>query len=79
MVLSGRLVLDDRVEDGRVTVNDGWITAVEPGLARRVTAPLPRTSRRASSTSTCTAGAGTMRWAVGRPSTGWPATCCAME
>ena len=32
-VLSGRLVLDDRVEDGRVTVADGWITAVEPGAA----------------------------------------------
>jgi N-acetylglucosamine-6-phosphate deacetylase len=30
-VLTGRLVLDDRVEDGRVTVADGWITAVEPG------------------------------------------------
>ena len=30
-VVSGRLVLDDRVEDGRVTVADGWITAVEPG------------------------------------------------
>jgi N-acetylglucosamine-6-phosphate deacetylase len=32
-VLSGRLVLDDRVEAGRVTVVDGWITAVEPGAA----------------------------------------------
>ena len=32
-VLSGRLVLDDRVEDGRVTVADGWITAVEPSAA----------------------------------------------
>ncbi len=32
-VVSGRLVLDDRVEDGRVTVADGWITAVEPGAA----------------------------------------------
>jgi len=32
-VLSGRLVLDDRIEAGRVTVADGWITAVEPGVA----------------------------------------------
>jgi len=32
-VVSGRLVLDDRVEDGRVSVADGWITAVEPGAA----------------------------------------------
>ena len=30
MVVVGRLVLDDRVEEGRVTVEDGWITAVEP-------------------------------------------------
>ena len=29
-VASGRLVLDDRVEDGQVTVEDGWISAVEP-------------------------------------------------
>jgi len=28
-VVSGRLVLDDRVEDGRVTIEDGWISAVE--------------------------------------------------
>ena len=30
LVMVGRLVLDDRVEEGRVTVEDGWITAVEP-------------------------------------------------
>jgi N-acetylglucosamine-6-phosphate deacetylase len=29
MVVSGRLVLDDRVEAGRITVEDGWITALE--------------------------------------------------
>ena len=29
-VVSGRLVLDDRVEEGRITVEDGWITAVDP-------------------------------------------------
>jgi N-acetylglucosamine-6-phosphate deacetylase len=29
MVVIGRLVLDDRVEDGRITVEDGRITAVE--------------------------------------------------
>ena len=40
-VLSGRLVLDDRVEDGRVTVADGWITAVEPGAATAGDAPAP--------------------------------------
>jgi len=30
-VVPGRLVLDDRIESGRITVEDGLITAVEPG------------------------------------------------
>lgn len=30
LIVSGRLVLDDRVEDGRITVEDGVIAAVEP-------------------------------------------------
>lgn len=30
IVVGGRLVLEDRVEAGRVTVADGWITAIEP-------------------------------------------------
>ena len=30
MIVSGRLVLDDRVEVGRITVEDGVIVTVEP-------------------------------------------------
>ena len=29
-VVRGRLVLDERVENGRITIEDGWITGVEP-------------------------------------------------
>jgi len=35
-IASGRLVLEDRVEDGRITVSDGWITAVEPDAATAI-------------------------------------------
>ena len=75
-VLTGRLVLADRVEAGRITVDDGWITPssrVRDGERRR----RPVSSRPGSSTSTSTAGAATTRWASRRRSTGWPAASCA--
>ena len=68
----GRLVLDDRVEPGRIAIEDGWIAGIEPSSrstaeragprARR--RPGCRTSRPGSSTSTSTAGAATTRWAA---------------
>ena len=74
--VTGRLVLDDEVTPGTITIEDGVIASVESSGsgAPELTA---RTSPRASSTSTSTAAAGTTRWAVGPPSTGWLATCSA--
>ena len=62
----GRLVLDDGVADGRITVEDGRIVAVEVDRRRRPPSapPTARSSPRASSTSTSTAGAATTRWAT---------------
>ena len=71
-VVAGRLVLDDRVEAGAITVEDERIVGVE----RAARPPTARTSRPGSSTSTCTAGAGTTPWAISRPSTGWPGDSC---
>jgi N-acetylglucosamine-6-phosphate deacetylase len=40
-VVSGRLILDDRVEDGRITIDDGLIVAVEPSRGAGSSAPGP--------------------------------------
>ena len=68
----GRLVLDDRVEDGAITIEDGLIAAIELGPAPAPDGPFIAP---ASSTSTSTAGAATTRWVVAPRSTGWPAAC----
>ena len=68
--ISGRLVLDDRVAHGRITIEDGRIAAVD--LDDGDAGGTSPSSRRATSTSTSTAGAATTRWATARPSTGWP-------
>ena len=65
----GRLVLDDRVASGRISIEDGVIVVV--ALDEEVPTPAIRTSHRGSSTSTSTAGAATTRWATWPPSTGW--------
>jgi hypothetical protein len=72
----GRLVLDDRVVSGRIVVDDGRISEPSTSTAARH-ARTSRSSPRASSTSTSTAGAATMRWAIAPPSTGWPGSCSA--
>ena len=66
--LRGRLVLADRVLPGVISVEDGLIAAVEAddGAAAGLW------SRRASSTSTFTAGAATRRWAAAPPWRAWP-------
>ena len=59
--VSGRLVLDDRVAGGRITIEDGRIAAID------LDDEPPRTARispRGSWTSTSTAGAATTRWAI---------------
>ena len=59
--ISGRLVLDDRVAAGRITIEDGRIAAIalddEPTTGGGTSPP-------GSSTSTSTAGAATTRWAI---------------
>ena len=53
----------------------GLIAAIELGPATGARRPVHQP--RASSTSTSTAGAATMRWVVAPRSTGWPAACSA--
>ena len=69
---AGHLVLEDRSEAGRVVVEDASNPSGMRGTpARRRPRMRCPTSPRASSMSTCTAGAATMRWATSPPSTGW--------
>ena len=67
-VVSGRLVVGDAVLPGHVHLEDGRISAIEADDSGPRGTP---SSCRASSTSTSTAGAGTMPWAGTRPWTAW--------
>ena len=62
MAVAGRLVLDDRVAAGRITIEDGLIADVELDAGSRRVGRRAGSSPRASSTSTSTAGAATTRW-----------------
>ena len=62
--VSGRLVLDDRVAAGRITIEDGRIAAVDLDEPSRPASDGPYPRARGSSTSTSTAGAATTRWAI---------------
>ncbi len=72
--VSGRLVLDDRVVGGSITVEDRSIAAVD--LSTMTPLRTARSSRRGSWTSTSTAGAATTRWVAATRSTAWPGACC---
>ena len=71
--VSGRLVLDDRVTAGRITIEGGRIASIdlddEPAADARISPP-------GSWTSMSTAGVATTRWAIPPRSMAWLAGCC---
>ena len=71
--VGGRLVLDDRVASGRISIEDGGSSASTS--TTRLDAGDPYIAP-GSSTSTSTAGAATTRWATRPTSTGMARASC---